>query len=64
MTETPPVSTDRSAALRAYAATQHQTTVDRLQVAITKLENDNRPEEHMYREGGKWTQLHGLLSRS
>jgi hypothetical protein len=43
MPETPPVSTDRYAALRAYAATQRQITVDRLQVAITKLESDNRP---------------------
>ena len=43
MTETFPVSRDRYAALRAYAATQRQTTVDRLQSAITKLESDNRP---------------------
>jgi hypothetical protein len=39
---TPPVSTDRYAVLRAYAATQHQTTVDRLQAAITRLESENR----------------------
>ena len=43
MPETPPVSTDRSAVLRAYAATQRQTTVNRLQAAITQLESDNRP---------------------
>jgi len=53
MPGTPPVITERSAVLRAYAATQRQTPVDRLQVAITKLEHDNRPVGHMYRAGGE-----------
>src|SRR5260370_3518500 len=42
MPETPPISMDRYASLRAYAATHREITVDRLQAAITKLENDNR----------------------
>ncbi len=43
MTETPNLPEDRYTHLRAYAATQKQTTVERLKEAILLLEAENRP---------------------
>jgi len=43
MTETPSPSEDRYAHLRSYAARQKQTTLDRLNQAITQLELEKRP---------------------
>src|SRR6266849_2848565 len=42
-TETPSPSEDRSAHLRDYAARQKQATLDRLNQAITQLEQEKRP---------------------
>jgi hypothetical protein len=43
MTETPSPSEDRYAHLRNYAARQKQATLDRLNQAITQLEQEKRP---------------------
>jgi uncharacterized coiled-coil protein SlyX len=43
MTETPSPSHDRYAHLRAHAARQKQATLDRLNQAITQLEQEKRP---------------------
>jgi hypothetical protein len=43
MTEMPTPSEDRYAHLRAYAARQKQTTLDRLEQAIAQLEREGRP---------------------
>ena len=43
MTETPSPSEDRYAHLRDYAARQKQATLDRLNQAITQLEQEKRP---------------------
>lgn len=43
MTETPTPSEDRYAHLRAYAARQKQATLDRLEQAIARLEQEGRP---------------------
>ncbi len=43
MTETPSPAKDRYVHLRAHAARQKQATVDRLQQAITHLEQEKRP---------------------
>src|SRR5713226_245314 len=42
MTQTPTPSEDRYAHLRAYAAQQKQTTLDRLEQAIAQLEREGR----------------------
>ena len=43
MTETPSSSRDRYAHLRAHAARQKQATLDRMNQAITQLEQEKRP---------------------
>src|SRR5258708_12282306 len=43
MTETPSPSEDRYAHLRDYAARQKQATLDRMNQAITQLEQEKRP---------------------
>lgn len=43
MTDMPTPSEDRYAHLRAYAARQKQTTLERLEQAITQLEQEERP---------------------